>query len=157
VHADSEIARWAVILLAFTMRLCSQNMLKVHQAMWFLGNIFAQQGADDEALSILTVALEGFTWMDVHCSRAECMQTLGEVHFKHGEFHMASIFWMEARPLFERSLQAQAVVEIDCKLVDLGRHLEGNLKPPFKPNVLIAPLQQVSAAPEAPVHKKEDK
>ncbi|KAJ7330420.1 hypothetical protein DFH08DRAFT_882605 [Mycena albidolilacea] len=124
VHADSEIKRWAVVLLAFTMRPCSQNMLAVHQAMWFLGNVLAQQDADDEALSILTVALEGFTWMDVHCSRAECMRTLGEVHFKRGEFHRASIFWMEARPLFERSLQAQAVAEIDCKLADLERHLK---------------------------------
>jgi hypothetical protein len=139
VHADSEIARWAVILLAFTMRTCHQNMLTVHQAMWFLGNILAQQDADDEALSILTVALEGFTWMDVHCSRAECMRTLGNVHSKHGEFHRASIFWMEARPLFERSLQAQAVAEIDSKLADLERHLEENLKPPFKPSALIAP------------------
>jgi hypothetical protein len=61
---------------------------------------------------------------------------------------------MEARPLFERSLQAQAVAEIDCKLADLGRHLKGNPKPPFQAKCAYFPL---TVGAQAPVYEKGEK
>jgi hypothetical protein len=110
---------------------------------------------DNDALSILTVALDGFTWMDVHQSRAECMRTLGDLHFCHGELHKASALWTEARPLFERSLQAKAVVEIDNRLAKLEEQLS---KSDVRHHVPTAPLQQLSIALESEtVHNEEDK
>ncbi|KAJ7799379.1 hypothetical protein B0H14DRAFT_2903063 [Mycena olivaceomarginata] len=89
VHCAAEVRKWAVVFLAF-------------------------QDMNEEALPILTVALEGFTLMDVHKSRAECMQTIGDVHFH--------------QLLFERSLQEQAIVEIDVRLAqELDKCHEANL------------------------------
>ncbi|KAJ7741605.1 hypothetical protein B0H14DRAFT_473839 [Mycena olivaceomarginata] len=108
-----DIERWATVFLAFAMRAASRSMLTVHQALRCLGDVLVQRGMSNEALSILTVALEGFTWMDVHQSRAECMRTMGQVHFGRGELSKARTLWKEARPLFERSLQTKAVANID--------------------------------------------
>jgi tetratricopeptide (TPR) repeat protein len=120
VHAASEIARWAVIFLAFTMHQSRRSVPALHQALRCLGDILAQQGKDDDAISVLTVALEGFTWMDVHQRRAECMRSIGDVYFRHGDIRKASTFWTEARPLFQRSIQAKAVSEIDVRLAELS-------------------------------------
>jgi hypothetical protein len=79
VHADKEVARWSAVFLAFTMRQSGRNIPAMHHALRCLGDVFAQQGMDDEALSILMVALEGFTHMDMHRGRAECMRTIGDI------------------------------------------------------------------------------
>jgi hypothetical protein len=150
VHAASEIARWAIIFLAYTMRRSARGTLEVHRALRCFGDVLAQQGMDEEAHSILTVALEGFTWMDVHQGRAECMQTLGDIHFHRGELSKAWTLWREARPLFQRSLQAKAVAGIDIRLAGPGETLS-------KLDVPIAPFQQLSIALESePVHDNED-
>ncbi|KAJ7789839.1 hypothetical protein B0H14DRAFT_3161809 [Mycena olivaceomarginata] len=156
VHADSEVSKWAVIFLAFVMRPRERSILPVHQALQRLGDVFAQQGNTEEALSILTVTLEGFTWMDVHRNRAECMQTIGDVHFRNGDLSAASTFWMAARPLFERSLQAQAVMEINARLVEVERHHEANLEQLSKLAVPTEPLQQLSIQAEVLVHRDKD-
>jgi hypothetical protein len=147
VQAVSEVARWAVIFLAFALRPVARSTLTVHQALRCLGDVLAQQGMDEDAHSILTIALEGFTWMDVHRSRAECMRTLGDVYFRRGELAKAATLWTEARPLFKQSLQAKAVAEIDSRLAKLEA----------KPDVPITPSHQsISFEPE-PVHDDEDK
>jgi hypothetical protein len=128
VHDDTQVVRWAVVFLAFVMRPSARNMLAVHQALRCFGDVMAQQGMDNEALSVLTVALEGFTWMDVHRSRAECMRTIGDLHLRCGEFFKAPTFWKKARPLFERSLQAKSVAEIDSRLAEMEQHDEVNLE-----------------------------
>ncbi|KAJ7700593.1 hypothetical protein B0H14DRAFT_3173785 [Mycena olivaceomarginata] len=156
VHADSEVSKWAVIFLAFVMRPRERSILPVHQALQRLGDVFAQQSNTEEALSILTVTLEGFTWMDVHWNRAECMQTIGNVHFRIGDLSAASTFWMAARPLFECSLQAQAVMEIDTRLVEVERHHEANLEQLSKLAVPTEPLQQLSIQAEVLVHRDKD-
>ncbi|KAF7373044.1 NB-ARC domain-containing protein [Mycena sanguinolenta] len=119
MHPDSDIMPWAIVFLVFTMRSSCSNVLMAHQALRCLGEVLAQEHLDDDALSILTVALEGFTWMDVHQSRAECMRTMGDVYLRRGEFSTAPKLWKDARPLFERSLQAKAVAEIDRRLGEL--------------------------------------
>lgn len=128
VHAASEVARWAIVFLAYTMHKSSRSMLVVHQALRCFGDVLAQESMDDEALNILTVALEGFTWMDVHQSRADCMKTMGDVHLRRGETLKACTFWKEARPLFERSLQATAVSKIDSRLAKLTQQHEASLE-----------------------------
>jgi hypothetical protein len=86
LRSDAVVARWALIFLAFAMCPLACSILTVHQALQCLGDVLVRQGMDNDALSILTVALDGSTWMDVHQSRAECMRTLGDLHFHTGNF-----------------------------------------------------------------------
>ncbi|KAJ7091777.1 hypothetical protein C8R44DRAFT_860986 [Mycena epipterygia] len=119
VHAEMESARWAVIFLAFALRPVERSPLIVHQALRRLGDVLARQSAGDMALSILTIALDGFTQMDVHQSRAECMRTIGDVYVRHGDLSKAREIWEAARPLFERSEQQKEVTRLDERLQTL--------------------------------------
>ncbi|KAF7344728.1 NB-ARC domain-containing protein [Mycena venus] len=120
VHSDTECERWAIVFLAYTLRPQVRSRLLIHQALRCLGDVLWRQGADDTALNILELALEGFMQMDVHQSRAECMRTMGDVHVHHGDICRAREMWEAARPLFERSEQKKEVVKIDEKLQALG-------------------------------------
>ncbi|KAJ6535862.1 hypothetical protein DFH09DRAFT_1402648 [Mycena vulgaris] len=60
---------WTIVYLVHASK--SQQKLDVHKALQFLGDVFCTEGDPDTAVSLLTVALEGFTQMDVHRSRAE--------------------------------------------------------------------------------------
>ncbi|KAJ7926037.1 hypothetical protein B0H13DRAFT_2565702 [Mycena leptocephala] len=104
VHEDMECERWAIVFLAYALRPQARSRLMVHQALRRLGDVLVGQGADDAALSVLTVALEGFTQMDVHQSRAECMRTIGDVYVG-AETWQGREMWDAAQPLFERSEQ----------------------------------------------------
>ncbi|KAF8175973.1 hypothetical protein K438DRAFT_1979480 [Mycena galopus ATCC 62051] len=104
---------------------------------------------DDAALSILTLALEGFTQMDVHQGRAECMRTMGDVHLQRREHLKASTLWKDARSLFERSMQAKAAAEIDGRLAEMERHHQANLEQLSK---LAVPVQQLSTVLGSSVH-----
>ncbi|KAJ7796681.1 hypothetical protein B0H14DRAFT_3157858 [Mycena olivaceomarginata] len=84
-----------------------------------LGDVLVRQGADDSGMSTLEVALEGFTRMDVHRSRAECMRTIGDICLRRGDLCRAGELWTAARPLFERSEQIKDVAEIDKRLQTL--------------------------------------
>ncbi|KAJ7653430.1 hypothetical protein B0H14DRAFT_3707152 [Mycena olivaceomarginata] len=138
----AEITRWAVILLAFTMRPCSQNMLTVHQAMWFLGNILAQQGADDEALSILTVALEGFTWrMCPVVGLSACkpwVKCISNVENFTGHLCFG---WKLDHCLRDRCRHRQLRKLIASWLI-WGDISKGIRNPLFKPSVLISPYSR---------------
>ncbi|KAJ7472748.1 hypothetical protein FB451DRAFT_1469730 [Mycena latifolia] len=114
LHEDAECAQWAVVFAAFTMRAAARNMLAAHQALRCLGDVLARTGADDDALSVFAVALDGFTRMDVHQSRAECLRGMGEVHLRRGDSPKAVALWTAARPLFERAQQARAVADLDA-------------------------------------------
>ncbi|KAJ6603313.1 hypothetical protein DFH09DRAFT_392986 [Mycena vulgaris] len=107
-------ARWAVVYLAYAQK--AQLRFELHKALQFLGDIFLCQEDPDTAHSLFTVALEGFTYMNVHCSRAECMLRLGDIAKQRGEIRPAIALWKEARPLFERSLQGKDVARIDSRL-----------------------------------------
>ncbi|KAJ7903069.1 hypothetical protein B0H13DRAFT_1882329 [Mycena leptocephala] len=54
----------------------SKQKLGIHKALKFLGDASLADGDGDTAVSLFTIALEGFTHMDVHRSRAECMLQL---------------------------------------------------------------------------------
>jgi hypothetical protein len=120
VHTEMECRRWAVVFLAFGLRPLVRGRLMVHQALQSLGGVLVQQGADDTALSVLTVALEGFTQMDVHQSRAKCMCTIGDVYVRRGDLSGAREMWEAARPLFEHSEQTKEIAGIDKKLQALS-------------------------------------
>ncbi|KAJ6457626.1 hypothetical protein C8R45DRAFT_1110397 [Mycena sanguinolenta] len=118
-NSNEGYAHWAVVFLAHTMVSETRNILAIRQALRGLGDVFALEGDDEAALSVSTVALEVFTWMDVHESRAECMRTIGDMYLRRGEPSKASELWSLARGLFERSSQSKGVAEIDARLAGL--------------------------------------
>ncbi|KAJ6514109.1 hypothetical protein DFH09DRAFT_1288194 [Mycena vulgaris] len=108
---------WTIVYLVHASK--SQQKLDVHKALQFLGDIFCTEGDQDTAVSLLTVALEGFTQMDVHRSRAECMLQLGYISKETGDVLKATEYWSSARSLFERSSQAKKVALIDEELLNI--------------------------------------
>jgi tetratricopeptide (TPR) repeat protein len=111
---------WTVTFLAHSCK-CKQR-LELHKALQFLGDVFQAQGDQETALSLFTAALGGFTQMDVHRSRAECMVRLGDISKLNGDELQAVKLWETARPLFERSLQKKQLVHLNAKLAGLSHY-----------------------------------
>jgi tetratricopeptide (TPR) repeat protein len=115
---DESIPGWTTIFLVYSIK-CKKR-LQVHKALQFFGDIFLYQKDVDTAITLFTVALEGFTYMDVHRSRAECMLRLGDISKSCGDMLKAVDLWTTARPLFERSSQAKQVQCVDERLAGIG-------------------------------------
>ncbi|KAJ7818167.1 hypothetical protein B0H14DRAFT_3147938, partial [Mycena olivaceomarginata] len=113
-----SMSSWTVLLLALSLKLT--NRLGMYRALQFLGDIFLSYNDEDTAVSLFTVALDGFTAMDVHRSRAECMLRLGDIHKRCNDLLKAVGHWETARPLFKRSSQAKQIVQIDERLASVG-------------------------------------
>ncbi|KAJ7085258.1 hypothetical protein C8R44DRAFT_752858 [Mycena epipterygia] len=125
-------SRWTVVYLAYAKE--KQNKRAFHKALQFLGDIFFTQGDLNTAASLFTVALNTFTYMDIHQSRGECMLRLGDISKKSGHLAEAVKFWKEARPLFEHSLQTQEIIQIDTRLAAVDQKtLDGNSRTPAQP------------------------
>ncbi|KAJ7146624.1 hypothetical protein C8R44DRAFT_898726 [Mycena epipterygia] len=107
-------SRWTLVYLVYAKG--KQNKRALHKALQYLGDVFFTQGDLDTACSLFTVALETFTYMDIHCSRAECMLRLGDIARHRGDLAQAEDLWKEAHPLFERSSQAKDMAQIDTRL-----------------------------------------
>jgi hypothetical protein len=105
---------WPVVYLGHAWK--SKDKLALNKALLSLGDMFTSNHDDATAHNLFTVALEGFTYMDVHRSRAQCMLCLGDLAKKRGDISTAIEFWKSARPLFERSLQAKDMAQIDLRL-----------------------------------------
>ncbi|KAJ7472532.1 hypothetical protein FB451DRAFT_1469264 [Mycena latifolia] len=114
-------SRWTFLYLGYSKKL--ENKLAIHQALQFLGDVFQAQGDTATSTALFTVALEGFTWMDIHRSRAECMLCLGDLAKGHGDVSKAIQLWKTARPLFERSSQAKQVTQIDERLAGISNNV----------------------------------
>ncbi|KAJ7451934.1 hypothetical protein FB451DRAFT_1524494 [Mycena latifolia] len=112
---------WAFVYLGYAKKL--GDKIALHRALQFLGDVF--QAEDDSATStaLFTVALEEFTWMDIHRSRAECMLGLGDLAKGQGDVSKAIELWTTARPLFERSSQAKQVTQIDERLATITNNV----------------------------------
>ncbi|KAJ7742814.1 hypothetical protein B0H16DRAFT_1860551 [Mycena metata] len=114
---------WSTILLVDCLK--QKQKLGIHKALQFIGDIFLRENEEATAISLFTLALQGFTQMDVHRSRAECMIRLGDISEKNGDLLKALELWEMARPLFERSSQTKRIQDIDERLgradVRLGR------------------------------------
>ncbi|KAJ6579729.1 hypothetical protein DFH09DRAFT_1446218 [Mycena vulgaris] len=105
---------WTIVYLVHASK--SKQNLDVHKALQFLGDVFRAEGDQDTAISLLTVALGGFTHMDVHRSRAECMLQLGDISKQQGDIVTAVELWKTARLLLERSSQTKQIALIDERL-----------------------------------------
>ncbi|KAJ7448556.1 hypothetical protein FB451DRAFT_1532790 [Mycena latifolia] len=106
-------SNWTIVFLVYSIK--SQRKLEMYKAFLFLGDVFM---ADDKniAISLFTLALEAFTHMDVHQSRAECMLRLGDIANFHEDMIKAAELWRTARPLFKRSSQGKRIDDIDTRI-----------------------------------------
>ncbi|KAJ7246446.1 hypothetical protein C8J57DRAFT_1241496 [Mycena rebaudengoi] len=106
--------RWAGIYFALASK--SKELLATMKALYCVGQILSAQGDVNAALSILTVALDGFTFMDVHRWRGDCMVQIAGIMEQRGATKQSVELLKAARPLFERSSQANNITQIDAKL-----------------------------------------
>ncbi|KAJ6538336.1 hypothetical protein DFH09DRAFT_1283405 [Mycena vulgaris] len=105
---------WPVVYMGHAQQ--TKEKLALHKALLCLGDMFISNTDENTAHSLFTVALEGFTYMDVHHSRAQCMLRLGDLAQNRGDSLKATDLWNAARPLFERSLQGKDIAQIDIRL-----------------------------------------
>jgi hypothetical protein len=112
------MSSWTTVFLVHSLK--RKEKLGIYKALQFLGDIFLSQNDEHTAASLFTVALEGFTKMDVHRSRAECMLRFGDISMGHGDLLNAVEFWERARPLFEFSSQTKQVQNINERLVGIS-------------------------------------
>ncbi|KAJ7127309.1 hypothetical protein C8R43DRAFT_1028278 [Mycena crocata] len=119
--ASPSSSTWTVTFLAYSLK--NKQQLEIFKALQFLGDVYLaddpQQTTSDNrdtARSLFTVALEGFTVMDVCRSRAECMLRLGDIERLDGSLDKAVAVWKAARPLFGLSSQTEQISRIDTRL-----------------------------------------
>jgi hypothetical protein len=108
---------WTVVFLARALKL--KQTLEIYKALQFLGDVFLSEVDLQTANSLFSAALEGFTHMDVHRSRAECMLRLGDISKQGGNMLSAKEYWTTARLLFERSSQVNEVTCIDERVLEV--------------------------------------
>ncbi|KAJ7886832.1 hypothetical protein B0H14DRAFT_1295912 [Mycena olivaceomarginata] len=106
-------SKWPVIYCGYAYK--SKDKLALHKALLFLGDTFINKDKET-ANNLYIVALAGFTQMDVHYSRAQCMIRLGDVANEQGQTSKATDFWKMAKSLFKQSLPAKNVAEIHARL-----------------------------------------
>jgi tetratricopeptide (TPR) repeat protein len=121
--ASGWISSWTTVYLAHSLKF--KEKLGIYKAIQYLGDIFLAQADEDTAVSLFIIALEAFTYMDVHCSKAECMLRLGDIYREHGNLLKAVEFWDAARPLFERSSQTKQMQAIDERVGSVGENVLG--------------------------------
>ncbi|KAJ7933896.1 hypothetical protein B0H13DRAFT_1855752 [Mycena leptocephala] len=105
---------WTIVFLGYALK--TKNNLEILKALQYLGDANLLEGDYETALSLFTLAVGGFTEMDVHRSRAECMLKLGDIAKLYGDPLKAVEHWERARPLFERSSRGKQLVQIDERL-----------------------------------------
>ncbi|KAJ7750003.1 hypothetical protein B0H16DRAFT_1844299 [Mycena metata] len=117
---------WPAVFLANSLK--AKEWLGVYKALQFMGDVFLRENDEAPAISVFTLALKGFTQIDVHRSRAECMIRLGDLSKKHGDLLGALGLWKTARPLFVRSSPAKQVQHIDERLVGIDEDVKAQHK-----------------------------
>ncbi|KAJ7023142.1 hypothetical protein C8F04DRAFT_1271678 [Mycena alexandri] len=113
---------WTTVFLVHSLK--ANERLGIHKALQFLGDVFLKVNDEATAIALFTLALEGFTQMDVHQSRAECMIRLGDISKKNGDLLKALELWETARPLFEWSSQVKRVQDIDERLAGIDEEVK---------------------------------
>jgi hypothetical protein len=108
--------RWGCVFLSLALK-CGDKR-QTMQAFRCLGQIFSAEEDNTTALTLFNVALDGFTFMDVHRWRADCMVRIADIVNTGGEVIKAVELWKAARPLFERSSQMKDITRIDAMLAE---------------------------------------
>ncbi|KAJ7833909.1 hypothetical protein B0H13DRAFT_1914366 [Mycena leptocephala] len=112
------MSSWTTVFLVHSLK--RTEKLGIYKALKFLGDVFLSHNDEQTAISLFTIALEGFTEMDVHRSRAECMLQFGDISMGHGDLLKAVEFWERAKPLFDRSSQTKQVHCINERLAGIS-------------------------------------
>ncbi|KAJ7478237.1 hypothetical protein FB451DRAFT_1241663 [Mycena latifolia] len=118
MHGVQHTLGWAGVYLASALK--TKNKLSTMKALRCLGQIARAQGDDDTALCLLQVALDGFTFMDVHWWKADCMVRIAEISLGRGEIVEGRGLLESARALFERCSQADDVARVNAKVSSLA-------------------------------------
>jgi hypothetical protein len=111
---ELDLTSWPTVFFVHSLK--SKLKLNIYIALRFLGDVFLNGNDESTATSLFTIALEGFTYMDVHQGRADCMLRLGDISKEHGGLLKAVGLWKVAKPLFERSSQAKEVEKVNKRL-----------------------------------------
>ncbi|KAF8199286.1 hypothetical protein K438DRAFT_683984 [Mycena galopus ATCC 62051] len=121
----ADIGRWGTVnfdwtstsvFVYFAFARKVKQKLAMYKALCFLGDVFLANEDEASAENLFTVALEAFTYMDVHRSRGDCMLRLGDIAWHRGEKAGAAVLWGEAGPLFARSQRMEDVEQIEKRL-----------------------------------------
>jgi tetratricopeptide (TPR) repeat protein len=120
-NASHYTSSWTTVFLVHSIQV--KEKLGIYKALQFLGGNFFLQGDTDTAITLFTLALEGFTLMDVHRKRAECMLYLGDISKRNGDLLKAQELWEMAQPLFQQSSQGQQVRHIDERLAGINQDI----------------------------------
>ncbi|KAJ7030855.1 hypothetical protein C8F04DRAFT_1365443 [Mycena alexandri] len=113
---------WTTVFLAHSLK--GKQRLGIHKALQFLGDVFLKANDEVTAISLFTLALEGFTNMDVNQSRAECIIRLGDISKKNADLLKALELYESARPLFECASQVKQVQDIDERLAEISEDIK---------------------------------
>jgi hypothetical protein len=138
---------WSTVFLVHSAK--TKEKRAIHKSLQFLADVFLGQGDENTAISLLIIALDGFTQMDVHCSRAECMLRLGDIEQDHGNVAKAVDLWNTAKLLFERSSQAKQVAQINKRLANITQ--ADSEEPPTK---LVVHLSELNVPEVKPTNEK---
>ncbi|KAJ7119665.1 hypothetical protein C8R44DRAFT_737445 [Mycena epipterygia] len=112
---------WSIIYLVHAHK--TQEKAALYRALRSVGDTFVSEGDEYTAHSLFSIALEGFTYMDIHCGRADCMLRLGDIAKHRGDLVKAADLWRDAHPLFERSLQLKETAQINTRLVSIDQEM----------------------------------
>ncbi|KAJ7041758.1 hypothetical protein C8F04DRAFT_1299276 [Mycena alexandri] len=119
---DHYESSWSTVLLAHSVK--QKEKLGIHKGLQFMGDVFLQENDEVTATSLFTLALQGFTLMDVHRSRAECMIRLGDISERNRDVLNALELWDMARPLFERSSQTKQIQAVDERMARVNNNVK---------------------------------
>ncbi|KAJ7828469.1 hypothetical protein B0H14DRAFT_2594627 [Mycena olivaceomarginata] len=111
---SSLSSNWTIVFLVYSS--LSKKSLGIYKGLQFLGDSVLSEGDSGTAMKLFHVALEGFVRMGVHRSSGECLLQLGDIAEEQDLRSRAIALWNAARPLFERSMQARQVENIDRRL-----------------------------------------
>ncbi|KAJ6620128.1 hypothetical protein B0H10DRAFT_2022813 [Mycena sp. CBHHK59/15] len=123
MHTLESTFRWAVVALVYSLR--CRNGLAIYHAFRCLGDIFVTEKDETMALSLFGVALDGYTLMDIHQRKGECMVRIGDIHKHQNEVARGVEMWKAALPMFAKSLQAPQAARTEEKLRLEGIEIDG--------------------------------
>ncbi|KAJ7187476.1 hypothetical protein GGX14DRAFT_611402 [Mycena pura] len=113
---------WAAVYLGSALR--SKDKLSTMKALKCLGQIAAAKGESSTAMSLFQVALDGFTFMDVHQWKADCMMRMSKIHLACSEVLRAKELFEAALPLFDRCMVQRPAYADDIALKLAGLHMQ---------------------------------
>ncbi|KAJ7479310.1 hypothetical protein FB451DRAFT_1172422 [Mycena latifolia] len=107
-------AGWAGVYIVSALK--SKDKLATMKALKCFGELFLADGDGQTALSLFTVAVDGFTFMDVHRWKGVCMTRIADILERGGNISKAVELWTSGRALLERCSQIADVTQVTEKL-----------------------------------------